>query len=165
MVTSIGLALALAPGSLAVQRPVDLGWLMFDGVGLMPGLLLLRAVELPSRGLVSVPTAYLIALGGTFAGAVWLGVMTGLRAWQRRASLGASNLFIAGLCLSYLLMPLAHHLLFTPADYRYISASSNFFAGNICVQLVFFFIAAILAIGITRLRQKVIHAPRCTPTP
>ncbi|MBI4759521.1 MAG: hypothetical protein HY783_11090 [Chloroflexi bacterium] len=39
VITLTGLALALAPGSLAAQRPFDLGWLMFDGVGLMTSLL------------------------------------------------------------------------------------------------------------------------------
>lgn len=160
----IGLALALAPGSLAAQRPFDLVWLMLDGVGLMPSLLLLRAIELPSRGLISVPVACLAALGGTFAGAVWLGVMTGLRAWRHKSLPGADVLFVAGLCLSYLLMPLVHHLLFVHSEYRYISTSSNFFAFNVGVQFMVFFVAAILAIGVTRLRQQVQHTfrVRCT---
>lgn len=149
-----GLALALAPGSLAAQRPFDLGWLMLDGVGLMPSLLLLRAIELPSRGLVSVPVACLAALGGTLAGVVWLGVMTGLRAWRHKSPSSAGTLFVAGLCLSYLLMPLVHHLLFVPSEYRYISTLSNFFAFNIGVQFMAFFVAATLAIGVTRLRRQ-----------
>lgn len=152
--TLIGLALALMPGSLAAQRPCDLVWLASDGVGLMPSLLLLRAVELPSRGLVSIPIAYLAALGGTFAGAVWLAIVTGLRAWRHKSLSSAGALFVAGLCLSYLLMPLVHHLLFTPPEYRYISASSNFFASNVGVQMVAFFVAVVLVIGITRLRRR-----------
>jgi len=151
--TLIGLALALAPGSLAAQRPFDLVWLMLDGMGLMPSLLLLRAIELPSKGLTSVPVACLAALGGTLAGAVWLGVMTGLRAWRHKSPPEAGTLFVAGLCLSYLLMPLLHHLVFTPSSYRYISTASNFFPRSIGVQLMSFLVAAVLAIGITRLRR------------
>lgn len=152
--TLSGLALALAPGSLAMKQPVELGWLALDGMGLMPSLLLLRAIELPGRGLsVSVGTIYLVAFGSTIAGVIWLGIMTGLRAWQQRPSHRAVELFVSGLCLSYLLMPLIHHLLFTPSEYRYISASSNFFAFNIEVQLLVLFVAAALAIGITRFRQ------------
>ena len=120
----------------------------------MPSLLLLRAVELPSRGLVSIPIAYLAALGGTFAGAVWLVIVTGLRAWRHKSLSSAGALFVAGLCQSYLLMPLVHHLLFTPPEYRYISASSNFFASNVGVQMVAFFVAVVLVIGITRLRRR-----------
>jgi hypothetical protein len=149
----IGLALALAPGSLAAQQPLDLGWLVLDGVGLMPSLLLLRAIELPSRGLVSGPVAYLAALGGTLAGAIWLGVVTGLHAWRHKSPPETSTLFVAGLCLSYLLMPLVHHLVFTPWRYRYISTASNFFSRSIGVQLMSLFVAVVLAMGITRLRR------------
>ena len=152
--TLIGLALALAPGAWAARRPLDLVWLVLNGLGLMPSLLLLRAIELPGRGLVSAPTAYLVALGGTFAGAAWLVVMTGLRRWRRRPRPGAGAVFVAGLCLSYLLMPLVHHLLFTPSAYRYISAASNFFAFNVGVQLLAFSVAAMLAIGIARLGRR-----------
>jgi hypothetical protein len=152
--TLIGLALALAPGSLAARQPLDLSWLVLDGMGLMPSLLLLRAIELPSKGLVSGPVAYLVALGSTLAGAVWLGVVSGLRAWRHKSPPEASTLFVAGLCLSYLWMPLVHHLVFTPWPYRYISTASNFFPRSISVQLMSFLVAAVLAIGITRLRQR-----------
>jgi len=152
--TLMGLGLALAPGSWAAQRPSDLGWLTLDGMGLMPSLLLLRAIELPARGLVTVRTAYVVAIGGTVAGTVWLCMVTGLRLWRRKSWPEASSLFVTGLCLSYLLMPLVHHLLSTPPAYRYISTSSNFFGFSIGVQLMVFCVAAILALGITRLRQR-----------
>ncbi len=161
IVTLSGLALALTPGSLAAQRPVDLVWLVFDGMGLMPTLLLLQVIELPGRGLRlpfganSANIVYLVAVGGTLAGALWLVIMTGLRAWRRRPWPGAGALFVAGLCLSYLLMPLAHHLLATPPEYRYITAASNFFAFNTEVQLLVFFVAAALVVGITQFRQYV----------
>ena len=67
--TLAGLALALLPGEWAARRPVDLTWLAFDGLGLMPILLLLRSVELPGRGVsVSMPLAVLFAIGGLLAG-------------------------------------------------------------------------------------------------
>ena len=155
--TLVGLAFALVPGSCAAQRPSELGWLTLDGVGLMPSLLLLRAIELPGRGIrVSAPVAYLGALGGIFAGAIWLCVTTGLRAWRRKSPPRASTLFALGLCLSYLMMPLVHHLT-TPTEYRYISAASNFFAFSAGLQFAAFLVAAILAIGITRLRLRLIR--------
>ncbi len=153
--TLTGLALALLPGSWAAQRPVDLAWLVLDAGSLMPVLLLLRVLELPSRGLDVRPAlTWLVAIGSLLSGIVWLGVMTGLRAWRRRPSPGALALFVASLGQSYLLMPLVHHLLATPAEYHYISTASNFFALNLGLQLTVFLVAAILAIGVTRLRQR-----------
>ena len=62
--TLLGLAVALLPGRWAAERPLDLMWLVSDGVGLMPALLFLRVVELPDCELsVSVPAAWLFAVG------------------------------------------------------------------------------------------------------
>ena len=153
--TLTGLALALLPGEWAARRPVDLTWLAFDGLGLMPILLLLHSVELPDRGVsVSMPLAILLACGGLLAGIAWLGVMTGLRAWRRRPAPPAGALLAAGLCLSYLLMPLVHHLFATPPGWRYISTASNFFAFNPVLQLVVFAAAAGTAVAATRLRAR-----------
>ena len=54
---------ALAPGALAATNPARLGWLVLDGLGLAPCLLLFRAIELPALGLISVQVAYLVAVG------------------------------------------------------------------------------------------------------
>lgn len=153
VVTLVGLAFALVPGSWAAQRPSDLGWLTLDGMGLMPILLLLHVIEMPDTASVSAGTAYLVAFGSTLAGAVWLGIMSALRRRPHKALARANTVFVAGICLSYLLMPLVHHLLFTPLEYRYISASSNFFAHSIGVQLMVLLLGAILAVGVTRLRR------------
>ena len=156
--TLAGLALALLPGEWAARRPVDLIWLAFDGLGLMPILLLLHSVELPGRGVsVSMPLAILFAFGGLLAGIAWLGVMSGLRAWRRRPTPPAGALLAAGLCLSYLLMPLVHHLFATPPGWRYISTASNFFAFNPVLQLAVFAVAAGTAVAVTRLRAR--HLP------
>ena len=153
--TLAGLALALLPGEWAARRPRDLLWLAFDGVGLMPALLLLRAIELPGRGVsVSVSMARVFAVGGILAGLVWLGMMTALRLWRHTSWPGASTLLMAGLSESYLLLPLAHHLLATPMAYRYISTASNFFAFNLGLQILVFGVATGLAVAAVWLRRR-----------
>jgi hypothetical protein len=104
--------------------------------------------------------AALLALGSVLAGAGWLGVMTGLRAWRRKSPPGAGALLATGLCLSYLLLPLAHYLLGKPL-YRYISAASNFFAFHIGLQLLVVGVGAGLAIGVSPLRRRL--PPRLAP--
>jgi hypothetical protein len=150
----LGLALALLPGGWAARQPGRFGWLIADGVGLVPSLLLWRAVELPELGLMSWQTAYLAAAGGTAAGILWLGLMSLFRVWRRCPDPGARALFISGLCWSYLLLPLVHHLLFTPPGYRYITAAANFFAHGWSVQLAAWAIAGGMAAGVSRLRQR-----------
>lgn len=68
--TLLGLAVALLPGQWAAERPLDLIWLATDGLGLMPALMLLHAVELPGRGVSLSPVvAWFFAIGGLVAGA------------------------------------------------------------------------------------------------
>jgi len=146
----LGLAVALLPGKWAAERPLDLIWLAADGVGLMPALLLLRTVELPGRGLsVSNSTAWLLAIGGLLAGSVWLTGISMLRIWRHKETPSAGALLLAGLGLSYVLMPLVHHLLATPPAYRYISTASNFFAFNLGIQFLAVIVATGLAVGVT----------------
>ncbi|MBU0493164.1 MAG: hypothetical protein KKA73_04590 [Chloroflexi bacterium] len=157
--TLAGLALALMSGAWAARRPWDLAWLALDGLGLLPALTMLRAVELADRGLSSPlthpPLVYLVAAVPTLAGAAWLIVMTGLRVWRRTPMPGTGALFAAGLALSYVLMPLAHYILATPPEYKYITTASNFFAFDVAIQLLAFSVAAALAFGIAGLRQRV----------
>jgi hypothetical protein len=156
--TLLGLAVALLPGKWAVEQPMNLLWLAADGIGLMPALLLLRAVELPGRGLsVSYPVAWLFVIGGLIGGSIWLAGMTMLRHWRGKAMPSLTALLIAGLGLSYVLLPLIHHLLATPPAYRYISTASNFFAFNPGLQLIALIVAALMAFGTTRLRRRFRH--------
>jgi hypothetical protein len=153
--TLAGLAVALAPGRWAAERPGDLMWLAADGAGLMPALLLLRAVELPGRGLSVTPAvAWAFAVGGLVAGAVWLAVMSMLRLWRRTETPGASALFLAGIGLSYLLMPFVHYLIAGPPGFRYLSDAANFFALNPGVQLLVGVAAAGLAVSATAFRNR-----------
>jgi hypothetical protein len=150
-----GLALAVLPGEWAARRPADLAWLAADGLGLVPALMFVRAIELPARGLsISVPVAWGAAIGGSLAGLAWLGLLSGLRAWRRRPSPGAATVLLAGLAISYLFFPLVHHLIATPPGFWYITAASNFFALAPAVQALALAVAGGQAWGITWLRGR-----------
>jgi len=146
-----GLSFALMPGAVAAERPVDLLWTALKGVGLMPALLLIRALELPGQGLISPVVAWGTAVGGTLAGAGWLAVIAAVGTWRGRTPSAAGTIFAAGLCTSYLLMPVVHHVLATPPGYRYISTSANFFADHVGLQALALLVAALLAVGVPRL--------------
>ncbi|MFW6115941.1 MAG: hypothetical protein ACOC7Y_02645 [Chloroflexota bacterium] len=148
--TLAGLGFALIPGAVAAERPADLVWTTLYGLGLMPALLLIRALELPGQGVISPAIAWGAALGGTLAGAAWLALAAAVGARRGGRSPSAKAVFVSGLCLSYLLMPVVHHLLETPPGYRYISASSNFFADHVGLQLLALLVAGVLSVGVTR---------------
>jgi len=157
----VGLALALLPARLAAQRPEAVGWLAVAGLGLVPSLLLLRAMELVPIGRVPAEIGYGVGLGSTAAGTLFLCGVTYLHA-ARSGSTTWRGLHLAasGLIWSYLLAPLAHHLLLTPPGYRYISTASNFFASSPAVQALSFLVLALQARGAEWLHRRVLEARR-----
>lgn len=152
--TLAGLALALLPGRWAAQRPTDLVWLAVDGWGLIPILVLMRAIELPDRGLsVSPAVAWSLAIGSVIGGVVWLVIISVLRQWGGYAIPGAAAVFLSGLTQSYVMMPLAHYLMAGPRGLRYISNSANFFATNPWLQFVAIATVIGLALAATWFRR------------
>lgn len=151
--TLCGLGVALAAGQLAAQQVGELIWYGAFGVGFMPVLVLLRAVELPQRGLVRAQAAYLLASGGVVASVILLAGLALLRRRRQLRPISAFDLLMAGIGVTYLLLPLAHHLFFVPPAYRYISTAANFFAFDSRVQLAVFAVATLLALGTARLQQ------------
>jgi hypothetical protein len=150
----MALALALSPGKMAANRPGELIWLAADGLGLMMILLVLPGIEDVSYWLSQGQTGYILmmvigALGGLF----WLLAVTVFRYWRRRPVPTLIELSLAGLAVSYLLVPLLHHLFFTDG-YYYITNSANFFAGDLILQTLVWFAAAVTAVIITRLRVR-----------
>lgn len=151
--TLLGLVVLILAGNWAAHRPWDLLWLLIDGMGVMLVLLLLRVIELPSRGLsVSPTTVWIFAVGGLLGGTIWLALMSLLRRWRQTMTPSAIALFMAGAGLSYLVLPLVHFIFFTPLEYRYISTASNFFAFNWGLQIVTFIVAFGLAAAATSFR-------------
>jgi len=150
----LGLALALIPGRVAAQSPLDLAWLAADGLGLLPPLLLLHAIEY--AGGASGMSAYirLVVAASILAGMLWLVAMSLLRRWRRTKTPAAAAVLLAGLALSYLLMPVVHYVFFTPAEYRYITVAGNFFASSPVLQTLALLLAAALAAGVTALRRR-----------
>ncbi len=151
LTTIVGLAFALMPGALAAENPRALVWLALAGFGLVPTLTLVRGIEMANRGLsISAPMLYALALASIVFGALWLFGTSTVRARRRVATPSAPALFVAGLCWSYLTLPLAHHLFATPANFKYITASTNFFAENAMLQVGIFLIGYALAFCATR---------------
>ncbi|MBU0495721.1 MAG: hypothetical protein KKA73_06360 [Chloroflexi bacterium] len=152
--TLVGLALALLPGRVAEEHPGQLVLLTFDGLGLTLILLSAIALERVERWLARGAIWYVQGMAANLvAGVILLFIVTGVIAWRRWPIPGATAVFATGLCVAYLLMPLAHHVGFTDG-YYYISDLDNFFARNVALQIAIWLSAAVLAVGLTWLRVR-----------
>ncbi|MGB3716104.1 MAG: hypothetical protein WA996_16895 [Candidatus Promineifilaceae bacterium] len=149
----IALALALSPGTMAAEHPVDLAWLASDGFGLMLILVTLPGIQFLDRWLERGQTVYVLMMVlGTIAGVIWLLFMSVLRIWRHHSYPSTGALLLAGFAVSYLLLPFFHHLAFTDG-YYYISDSDNFFARNVLLQMFVWIVAAVVAVAVTRIRR------------
>jgi hypothetical protein len=156
LVALTGLALALLPGRMAAERPVALVWLGFDGLALMLVLLFTPAFEEVPYWLANGRVWYLrMLVFGFVASGVLLLAMTGLQVWLHAAVPIATEVFVAGLNVAYLLLPLLHHVGFTDG-YYYITDQDNFFARDGWLQLATWLLAAVIAWGVTRLRRYLV---------
>jgi hypothetical protein len=98
------------------------------------------------------------------ASVVWLGGLVLLGRRLRLALPSPTAMLLAVFAICYLLLPLLHHLLFTPSAYRYITSSSNFFAFTFLTQLICWFVASALALTADRIGRLVIVEVHVTPT-
>lgn len=153
VVALVGVGLAAAPDALAAERPGELVLLSLDGAamaGLILGVSMLERVGWAmGRGLVY--SILILALGVVGAAAL-LGGVTALRGWRHLGVPDALQMFVAGLCVAYLLTPLAHHILFTDG-YYYIPTADNYFSWRWEFQILAWLAAAGVALGLTRLRR------------
>jgi hypothetical protein len=157
------LALAVLPGEVAARRPVGGLLLAVDGLGMAFLLMGLRAGEslrrvTAARGAGMLVYAGLILVFGLGA----LAVMTAVyRLWRQLRIPDALSLFVAGLSVHYLFLPLLHHLFFStdegswtdPGYFTYISDADNYFARSALYQVGVWIVMALAALGVTRLRR------------
>lgn len=157
LATLAGLALALLPGRMAVERPLALALLAADGLGLMLLLTLAPALENLPYWLAHRRMMWVWLMGGMFtAGAAWLLVMSAVYVLWRKPAPGAGQLFAAGLTVAYLVMPLAHHVLFSDG-YYYITNSDNFIPDSWPLRIGALAALYGIAWGLARLREALIR--------
>ncbi len=157
----IGLALALVPAGWAAARPAELVWLGADGLALVPVLLTMPALGLGGKTLNlpfgEVPIGWLVVIslvGGIF----WLAVMTAMRRIAGMPMPGLFPVLLASFALHYLLLPVMHH--FYRWKTLYISASDNFFARSVWLQLATWLVALLMAAGAFLTRRRYQSAPQ-----
>lgn len=144
-VALLAMALALSPAPLAARRPRELTLLALTGMGLVPTLMLVRAIELPASGRLTDAQAWGIAGGALLVSVVWMLVV---RWWLRRNEHPAPtvlSIVAAGCAWAYLFLPFVHYLFFTPSAYRYISSPANFFASSLPLQIAVWLLAWAIA--------------------
>lgn len=160
----VGLALAFRLGDLSASHPVGLFLLLVDGTGLVVLMSMLRAIEQIQRFLVrGYPGIIFVIIAGIVFSLVLMCVMALLYRWKRKLPIPSAVMWlVAAFDIHYLFLPLIHHLFvstdegsFTDADYfTYISDMENYFSRNWLVQLGVWVAVVMVAVGVTRMRNR-----------
>jgi hypothetical protein len=154
LATLAGLALALLPGKWAAERPLELGLMALDGAGWMMILGASAGFDDLPRWLARGGTPYVrLMVLALAAGLLVLLFASVLWVLGRMPIPGALATLTAGVCVTYLFMPLVHHVLYTDG-YYYITDSDNFFARGGLLRMAIAAVTAALAVGLTRLRRS-----------
>jgi len=161
--TLVSLALSLMPGALAARQPKRLLWLFLDGWGVALLLWTLHHMaDIEEWMDMGAKWRIALAIIILLAGCCWLILLSFIQVWRRKMFEGTVNLFLAGLCVAYLLIPLLHYVLFSD-DYRYITNSDNFFARNLGIQFLAWLLVVLIVWGIRRFRLYL--AMKCSSDP
>jgi len=133
--TLAGLVLALLPGRIVAERPLEAAFLGLDGLCLALWLLALPGLEYVPAWIAGGNHVWLLMLVLLpLAGLDGLAILTLLRVALRRQSPTPGELSLAALIVTYILLPIVHHVAFTSGRY-YISNMDNFFARNGWIQI------------------------------
>jgi hypothetical protein len=126
---------------------------LFIGVGLVPFLILFRALELPGKGIITVGMSIIVTATLFVGSFCWLLIFYRLFSSHRP---GTINVIKGAVLIGYLGLPCLHYLFATPKAIPYITSANNFFAENIVLRLINW----ILLILIVFLADKLIKRKR-----
>ena len=154
--TLAGLALALLPGRVVAERPLEAAFLGLDGVSLALWLLALPGLEYVPEWIAGGGRLWLLMLVLLpLAGLAGLAILSVLGAALGVARPTAWELSLAALIVAYIVLPIVHHVVFTGGLY-YISDMDNFFSRDLGIQALTFAATAALIWATLRARRAVL---------
>ena len=152
-----GLALALHVSGSITKNFRQSMWTFFDGLALIPMFFSLQTVGVVLRK-PSLPTilVFIIPLFALGISLIWFRIMAFLYRRFKQPFPSVLNIFLSGLTINFLFLPLLHYLTSRPGYIRYITADSNFFVSNPWLQITSFaiVIGATLMVGQWREKKK-----------
>lgn len=146
-----GLFLVIITASHLVLSPDFFLYELIIASGLVPFILLSRAVELPSKGIMSSSDAWLIAALSLWFSFLWLWVFYFA---FRKKKLNPFYITVISFFAAYVMLPVLHFMSRVPSGMPYITASSNFFADNMLLRTFVLILAVSIVFVFNKLSIK-----------
>lgn len=146
-----GLWLTIFASHMLLGQGKEVFWVLIESWGVVPPLLLLHAIEISGMNLAVSPVfTYALAGGSVVFQMIWLSLTSYDRHIKGLNKPIWYRIYFMGVFLSYVILPLFHHLFFTPFNAKYIATASNFVSFNPFLQTGVFLIPAGITWGVIR---------------
>lgn len=161
----LGLFIAIS-SALALTAGIFLGFSLVDnlmtnvkstslfllfGLGMVPSLILFKALELPGKGILAFNVSLLIAVISVTAGLLWLLTCH----WVfRKYRPKWPDVVKGALVTAYLGLPVLHYLAATPKGIPYITSADNFFADNMILRLITWMLLFLFVFSTDKLMRR-----------
>ncbi len=153
---SAGLGLGLYTSEMFMRDAKKFLIISLDGLGLVPPLILIPALGLPAKGILTMPLAIVLSSGSVIFSFAWL--MSISFVYKRRGIIpGRGYEILLFACFySYLVLPMLHYLFATPPGRPYITASDNFFPDSFYLKILTWTVVFLTVFFISKLRAKIL---------
>ena len=122
------------------------------GIGLVPFLVLFRALELPGKGILTMNISVLVVAISIASGISWLLIFYRIFKKNRPE---LTNVIKGTLAIGYIGLPLLHYLVATPKGIPYITSSDNFFADNMILRITNWIILILMIFLVDKLTKRI----------
>jgi hypothetical protein len=151
---SAGLAIGLYSAEIFLSDTKKFFIIGIDGFALVPPLILILALGLPSKGILKMPVAIAISSVSVIFSLGWLLIITFLYKWKNITPAKGYEILISGLYFSYLVLPMVHYLFSTPPGNPYITSSDNFFPDSFYLKILTWVTVLLIIFLASRFRTK-----------
>lgn len=150
LIIGISIGFSVIDDLIKDYRPTII-YLIF-GLGLVPFLLLFRALELPEKGILAMNTSILVIVISIVGGFFWLLISYRIFKHNRPR---LTNVIKGTLAIGYIGLPLLHYLIATPKGIPYITASENFFAENMILRITNWILLILIVFSVDKLSKRI----------
>lgn len=156
-----GLRLALYASNFIISNFRQSIWTFFDGLALVPVLTVLAPSIVYGLKRPALQVTYMLIIPVIVVGVslFWFWIMTILLKRFKQPYPSLINVFLSGLTISYLLLPLLHYVGSRPGYVRYVTNSENFIPNSFWLQVVALLVAAGMVWMVGRWRKVVNFIP------
>lgn len=153
---SAGLGLGLYTSEMFMRDAKKFLIISLAGTALVPPLMLVRALELPSKGILTMQSAILISTGSILLSVLFLIIVTFIYRSKNIKPGKSYEIALSGLFYAYLVLPMLHYLFATPPGRPYITSSDNFFPDSFYLKILTWAVVFLIAYLTGKLRANLL---------